>query len=112
MRRKNNKNINIGHILKSARISAGYTQEEAAEKVNCSNRYLGQLETDRTLGSISLIIDLCNLYKISLNDIYSEYLSTNFDYNVSSVKGYQTLSAEYRSIVDNTIQFLNKLQSQ
>ena len=115
MRRKNKFNIEVGSILQNARIAKNLTQEEVAEKVDCSSRYIGQLETNRTLGSIDLIIELCNLYEISLNDIYGIYLKA---INLSASKdkcpnivGYNELPSEYRSIIDNNISFLNTLQS-
>ena len=115
MRRKNKFNIEVGSILQNARIAKNLTQEEVAEKVDCSSRYIGQLETNRTLGSIDLLIELCNLYEISLNDIYGIYLKA---INLSASKdkcpnivGYNELSSEYRSIIDNNISFLNTLQN-
>ena len=115
MRRKNKFNIEVGSILQNARIAKNLTQEEVAEKVDCSSRYIGQLATNRTLGSIDLIIELCNLYEISLNDIYGIYLKA---INLSASKdkcpnivGYNELSSEYRSIIDNNISFLNTLQN-
>lgn len=113
MKKISNLNIKVGKKLKSARLSAGYTQEQVAEKLDCSNRYIGQLETDRTLGSIDLIIDLCNLYGVTLNDIYSDYLDFDFNQlnqNLCSIIGYYKLNDEYKSIIDNSIQYLNSLQ--
>ena len=112
---QNKFNIEVGSILQNARIAKNLTQEEVAEKVDCSSRYIGQLETIPTLGSIDLIIELCNLYEISLNDIYGIYLKA---INLSASKdkcpnivGYNELSSEYRSIIDNNISFLNTLQN-
>lgn len=105
--------IKVGKKLKNARIAAGYTQEQVAEKFDCSNRYLGLLETDKTLGSIDFIIELCNLYNISLNDIYGDYLKFDFNeiqQNFPSIVGYHELNEEYKSIIDNSIQYLNTLQ--
>ena len=112
MRHKNNE-IKIGKKLKNARIACGYTQEQVAELLNCSNRYLGQLETNRSFGTISMLIDICNLYQISLDDLYSDYLdaTNNRNGNSSSVIGYSRLSEENRAIIDNNIQFLNSLQN-
>ena len=94
-------NLKIGKKLKTARITAGYTQEQISEKLNCSSRYIGLIET------------LCNLYGISLNDVYGDYLTikyTNEMKNLSSIIGYNQLSEEYKSIIDNNIEYLNILQ--
>ena len=65
MRLAKNKDLKIGKKLKEARISNGYTQEQVAEIADCSSRYIAQLETDATSGSISLLIKLCKLYHIT-----------------------------------------------
>lgn len=113
MRHKNKNELKIGNKLKNARLACGYTQEQVAEKLNCASRYIGQLETNRSFGSISLLIDLCNLYGISLNDIYGDFLhiSNKKTNDTSSIIGYSNLNDEYRSIIDNNIQFLNSLQN-
>ena len=58
MRLTKNREIKIGKKLKENRIANGYTQEKVAEILGCSPRYIGQLETDVTTGSISISIIL------------------------------------------------------
>lgn len=105
-------NIKVGNKLQNARISNGYTQEKIAELVGCSPRYISQLESDITIGSLPLIINICKLYHISLDDLYGEYLqvSTSLSKNINFC-GYLSLKEEYKSIVDNSITYLNKLQN-
>lgn len=105
-----NNNIEIGEKLKKARISNGLTQEQVCEKIDCATRYIGQLETNQTRGSIPIILSLCNLYKITPNDLYSDYLEINTD-DLSKIVGYSNLNDEHKSIVENTITFLNKLEN-
>lgn len=111
MRIMNNPDIQIGNKLKNARVAAGYTQEQVAEILNCSSRYIGQLETNKSIGSISIIIDLCNLYNITLNDLYADYLKSKSIENQSSIIGYKQLKEDYKLIIDNNILFLNSLQN-
>lgn len=111
MRIKNNPDIKVGKKLQSARMACGYTQEEVAEILNCSSRYIGQLETNKSFGSISLMIDLCNIYNITLNDIYADFINTENVTNNSSIIGYNALKDEYKQIIDNNIQYMNSLQN-
>ena len=112
MRLSRNQEIKIGAKLQKARVSNGYTQEQVAEIIGCSSRYVGQLETNNTSGSISLIINLCKLYHITLNDLYGEYIDVNTDFSENlSFCGYIILNNEYKSIIDNNINYLNKLQN-
>lgn len=112
MRLAKNENIKIGFKLQEARIASGYTQEQVAELAGCSSRYIGQLETDLSTGSVSFIIFLCNLYNLTLNDLYGEYInvSTDLKDNIPFC-GYIALNDEYKSIVDNVITHLRKLQN-
>ncbi len=111
MRLAKNQDLKVGDKLQKARIANGYTQERVAEIIACSSRYVGQLETDTTSGSISLILNLCKLYHITPNDLYGEYVDIEIDPNNITFSGYINLNSEYKSIVDNTINYLNKLQN-
>ena len=112
MRLTKNREIKIGKKLKENRIANGYTQEKVAEILGCSPRYIGQLETDVTTGSISIIINLCNLYNITLDSIFNEYLNQKDNSSCSvSFSGYTNLNEDFKSIIDNNITFLNKLQN-
>ena len=110
--RKTKKDFKIGQKLKEARVACGYTQEQVSEKLDCSPRYIGQIETDSSSGSISIIIDLCNLYGITLDYIYSDYLKCLSNSDNKIIVGYNKLNNEYKKIVDNNIAFLNNLQNQ
>lgn len=77
----------------------------------CSPRYLGALETNKSGGSINVLVELCNLYKITLNDLFSDYLEKKTqEYDISSLTGYFKLSKEHKIIIDNTISLLNNLE--
>lgn len=102
----------IGQKLKEARKSCGFTQDEVSEKINCAPRYLGQLETNQTNGSIPIIIKLCSLYGITLDYLYSDYLKADNKLDgLSKIIGYFKLNDEHQSIIENNITFLNKLES-
>ncbi len=112
MRLSRNQEIKVGEKLQKARLANGYTQEQVAEIIGCSSRYIGQLETNNTSGSISLVVDLCKLYHITLNDLYGEYIDVNTDLSGNiSFCGYINLNDEYKSIIDNNINYLNQLQN-
>lgn len=108
-----NKKIEVGEKLQNARKSCGLTQEEVCNKIECAPRYIGQLETNLTKSSIPVIIELCSLYGLSMDNLYSDYLKnihTNEDF--SKIVGYFHLDPEYKAIIENNIEFLNKLQNE
>lgn len=61
--------------LKAARINAGLTQKEAAKALGISNKTLHSWENGDTSPSAEHIDAICDLYKMSYNDI--NFLSSN-----------------------------------
>ena len=55
--------------LKAARINAGLTQKEAAKALGISNKTLHSWEKGDTSPSAEHIDAICDLYKLSYNDI-------------------------------------------
>ena len=56
-------------ILKKARENAGYTQEQVAERIRVSRQTISNWETGKTLPDIISIIDLSDLYQISIDEL-------------------------------------------
>lgn len=104
--------IEIGQKLQNARKSCGLTQDQVAEILDCSSRYLGQIETNHTKSSIPVILELCSLYGLSMDNLYSDYLkNTPTNEDLSKIVGYFKLEPEYKAIIENNIELLNKLQN-
>lgn len=55
--------------LKAARVNAGLTQKEAAEKLKISNKTLCAWECGKTMPNVNKIDDICELYGRSYDDI-------------------------------------------
>lgn len=66
--------IKIGRNLQQIRKSNGYTQEKLAEEIEVSARYISDIEQDRAKPSYEVLIRICNLFEVSLDQIFSEYL--------------------------------------
>lgn len=62
-------NMEIGKQLKDARIRSGLTQEQVAEKINMSRQTISNWENERFYPDIISVIELSNLYSISLDDL-------------------------------------------
>lgn len=106
-----NKNtLDFSSKLRNARISCGYTQEQVAELINCAPRYLASLESGNNKGSISVIINLCNLYNLNPNILFEDFLTTTSNYTSSEICGYNNLNDEHKQIIINSISFLSKLE--
>ena len=68
---------NIGKKIKLARSKTNYTQEDLAEKISLSPRYISQLERGIAFGSASTIVELCKALNISSDFLFSDLIESN-----------------------------------
>ena len=61
--------MEIGKKLKDARMRSGFTQESVAEKVNVSRQTISNWENEKSYPDIISVIELSNLYFISLDEL-------------------------------------------
>ena len=61
----------IGANLKQARKDAGYTQKQVAEKFNMSQQQYSRFENGVFELNYSQILELCKLYNITPNELFS-----------------------------------------
>lgn len=101
--------IKIGKNLQTIRKSNGYTQERLAESIEVSVRYISDIEQDRAKPSYEILIRICNLFQITLDQIFSEYLKVKENKCLEySLAGYDKLSKEDKNTIDHLIIYFNK----
>ena len=61
--------MEIGKKLKDARMRSGFTQESVAEKVIVSRQTISNWENEKSYPDIISVIELSNLYSISLDEL-------------------------------------------
>ena len=61
--------MEIEKKLKDARLNAGMTQEQVAEKIMVSRQTISNWETGKSLPDIISIINMSDLYQISLDEL-------------------------------------------
>ena len=66
--------MSIGSRLKEARISAGLTQPELADKVGVTKGAVGNYETDLSSPKEPILIRLMEVLKIDANYLYQDYI--------------------------------------
>ncbi len=59
----------IGIFIAERRKEANLTQMQLAEKLNITNRAVSKWETGKAMPGTSLMLDLCKVLKISVNDL-------------------------------------------
>ena len=104
----------IGKKIKLARIKAGYTQEELAEKLSLSTRYISQIERGISFGTASTIISICRALYITSDFLFGDLINPNdFSnaFDISFAKNYIKLNEENKEVLHLIAADLVKLQS-
>ncbi len=114
---ENEKNLrkNIGKKIKLARTNANFTQEQLAEKISLSTRYISQLERGIAFGSATTITNICKILNINPNFLFEDLLnedSCEFNDLIDAkfLKSYSKLNNYNRNILNSMASELLKLQ--
>ncbi len=85
--------MEIGKKLKDARLHSGLTQEKAAEELNVSRQTISNWENEKSYPDIISVIELSNLYSISLDDLLKgdEKMMKHLEESTNVVKSNQKL---------------------
>lgn len=73
--------IKIGRFIAEKRRELGITQQALAEMLNITDRAVSKWENGRSLPDSSIMLSLCDILKISVNDLLSGEVVTMNDYN-------------------------------
>lgn len=104
----------IGSNIQHARLKTGLTQDALAEKCGVSAKYISAIERGISSGSISLIIDICNILDVTPNYIFNGFINNSNDCfdvlpaEISTI--YLKLKDDNKSFVNQTINHLYSMQ--
>ena len=73
--------IKIGKFIAERRKKANLTQMQLAEKLNITDRAISKWENGKAMPDSSIMLDLCNVLSISVNDLLSGEVVTVENYN-------------------------------
>ena len=87
--------MEIGKKLKEARINSGLTQEQVAEDIKVTRQTISNWENERSFPDIMNVIDLSNLYSLSLDDLLKgdDKMIDHLEENTNIVKSNRKLIA-------------------
>lgn len=96
----------IGKFIAACRKEKGLTQMQLAEKLNITNRAVSKWETGKSMPDVSLMLDLCDILGINVNELLSGERITMEDYQKRAEENLMELQAkkekaqgEYNSIL-------------
>ncbi|MEG0563997.1 helix-turn-helix transcriptional regulator, partial [Anaerorhabdus sp.] len=61
--------MEIGKMLKDARLHSGLTQEDVADKIRVTRQTMSNWENEKCYPDIVNVIELSNLYGVSLDEL-------------------------------------------
>ena len=73
--------IKIGKFIAECRKKEGLTQMQLAEKLNITDRAVSKWETGKTMPDSSIMLSLCEILKITVNDLLSGEVVSMENYN-------------------------------
>ena len=108
---------NIGMKIKLARTKSEYTQEQLAEKIALSSRYVSQLERGIAFGSATTITNLCKALNINSDFLFSDLIQSNSSIpsdlvDQSFLENYLKLNDYNQSIIEAITKELVRMQKE
>lgn len=94
--------MNLNEKLTSIRKKEGYSQEEAAERLNVTRQTISNWETGQTSPSIEQSISIAKLYKISLDELTDNDIRNVIENKVSNtekISGYIMLYIKFIAVL-------------
>ena len=73
--------VKIGKFIAECRKKANLTQMQLAEKLNITDRAISKWETGKSLPDSSIMLELCDILGISVNDLLCGEIVTMANYN-------------------------------
>lgn len=99
----------VSKQLKQARKNLGYTQEYIADHIGVSVDMVRSIETGRNAGSITTLLNICNILKISPNTLFYELLDFREETKDSILNSYiNKISVEDRKVLKKIIVHVDK----
>ena len=74
--------VKIGKFISDCRKKQNLTQAGLAEQLGITDRAISKWETGRALPDSSIMLDLCKILKISVNDLLNGEVVTMSEYDI------------------------------
>ena len=88
----------IGKFIAACRKEKGLTQMQLAEKLNITNRAVSKWETGKSMPDVSLMLDLCDILGINVNELLSGERITMEDYQKRAEENLMELQAKKEKV--------------
>lgn len=102
---------NWSKILKDSRLKANLTQEQLAEKIGISVKYISRIETGKSGIKTQTLIKYINLLGITPNVFYKSFVdNSEIMSNIRLSEKIETLSENKKEFISNVIDELKHIK--
>ncbi len=102
---------NWSKILKDSRLKANLTQEQLAEKIGISVKYISRIETGKSGIKTQTLIKYINLLGITPNVFYKSFVdNSEIMSNIRLSEKIETLSEDKKEFISNIIDELKHIK--
>lgn len=102
---------NWSKILKDSRLKANLTQEQLAEKIGISVKYISRIETRKSGIKTQTLIKYINLLGITPNVFYKSFVdNSEIMSNIRLSEKIETLSEDKKEFISNVIDELKHIK--
>ena len=99
----------IGCKIQQARKEKGYTQEYVAERVDKSVDTYRGIENGRSVGSVEILINICNILGVTLDYIFSDLLDKKGEILDNKLyDDFQGLNLEQKELINVMVEYMKK----
>ena len=67
--------ITLGKNVRKYRLILGFSQEDLADKCECSNSHIGQIENARGIPSLDMVVRIANSLSVTVGQLLKESYS-------------------------------------
>lgn len=97
----------IGNKIQEARKNKGYTQEYVAKKIDKSVDTFRGIENGRSVGSVSTLLNICNLLDITFDEIFYDLLNKKeVILDKKLYEDFQKLNLDEKELVEDMIKHM------
>ncbi len=100
--------VTIGQNLKNARNSKGYTQEQMAEQLNVSSKFISMIERGCSGLSITNLTNICKILDIEPNSLFNGVLNYTDSKDEYITNALSTLANEDKEFLISVIEYVLK----
>ena len=103
--------IKIGKFIAECRKKNNLTQMQLAEKLNITDRAISKWENGKSMPDSSIMLELCNELKISVNELLSGEMIEMKDYNQIAEKNLLEMNSYNEKMEQNLIDMVRQKEA-